>query len=379
MTYHKSDRVKQKEIDNLKGVIELVANGSNIEDACLKVGISSRTFRNLKQRYNVPNNFSDTLLENGFDGESWSNGWLKVDGASIHIKNNKESTNVQDTLEELKEYLKDHRPIQVEVPEPMGDHLLVIDPADIHIGKLCTNKEGVITYNCDIAVKRCLLGVMDLLKKSSGFNIDQVILVIGNDCLHIDNKMSQTSKGTNVDSDTLWPFMFSSAKKMYIEIIEFIRSIYPIHVIHNRSNHDEILGHCLADSLQSWFKECKGVTFDVSNKDRKYYKYGDNLIGLMHGDKSKADDSPMLMAQEQKELWGNTTYRYWYLHHIHHMKKLKWVDGKDYIGVSLEYLRSPSPSDQWHEDSGYISPKGMSAFLHHKNNGQVARLNVYFE
>jgi len=47
------------------------------------------------------------------------------------------------------------------------------------------------------------------------------------------------------------------------------------------------------------------------------------------------------MAQENPVSWANTKYRYFYLHHIHHKVKHKWLDAKDYIGVTVEYMRSP--------------------------------------
>ena len=36
------------------------------------------------------------------------------------------------------------------------------------------------------------------------------------------------------------------------------------------------------------------------------------------------------MAQEKPEDWAKTTHRYWYLHHLHHKIKHKWLDAKDF-------------------------------------------------
>jgi len=73
----------------------------------------------------------------------------------------------------------------------------------------------------------------------------------------------------------------------------------------------------------SWFSKSKNVTFDTTIKHRKYYKYGYNLIGTTHGDGAKEQDLVYLMAHESKD-WSTTEYRYWYLHHIHHHKKIKY-------------------------------------------------------
>ncbi len=85
------------------------------------------------------------------------------------------------------------------------------------------------------------------------------------------------------------------------------------------------------------------------------------------------------MAQEKSKDWADTKFRYWYLHHLHHKIKYKWQDAKDYIGVTVEYLRSPSSSDSWHHRKGYCGvPKAVEGFIHEKETGQVARLVHYF-
>ena len=70
-------------------------------------------------------------------------------------------------------------------------------------------------------------------------------------------------------------------------------------------------------------------------------------------------DMPLLMANEQPKMWSDTKFRYCYLHHIHHKDVTKFKSGKDYIGVTVEYLRSPSGTDGWHSRNGYTSQKAV--------------------
>ena len=60
--------------------------------------------------------------------------------------------------------------------------------------------------------------------------------------------------------------------------------------------------------------------------------------------------------------------------HVHH--KIS----KDFVGVKLESLRSPSEQDAWHHKSGYQSSnnKGIESFIFHKQFGQVARITHLF-
>ena len=52
---------------------------------------------------------------------------------------------------------------------------------------------------------------------------------------------------------------------------------------------------------------------------------------------------------------------------------------KDFIGVTVEYMRSPSSADSWHYRKGYTgAPLACEGFIHEKKTGQVARLTHYF-
>ena len=260
-----------------------------------------------------------------------------------------------------------------------GTHLLVINPADIHIGKYASVIETNQEYNCEIAVNRVIEGVTGLIEKAKGFPIERVLFCIGNDVLHIDNVYSTTTKGTYQDTDKKWWEHYEIALTLYVRCVEMLRKIGPVDIVHSMSNHDYQSGFHLAHTLQSWFRKAKDITFDISVAHRKYYKYGTNLLGIEHGDGAKMDNLPLLMAQENPSGWAQTTHRYWYLHHLHHKIKHKWRDGKDFIGVTVEYMRSPSSADSWHSRKGFTgAPLACEGFIHSKETGQVARLTHYF-
>lgn len=251
-------------------------------------------------------------------------------------------------------------------------HCLVIDPADIHIGKLATEYETGDAYNCNLAVKRVHEGVMGLLTKAKLFNIDKIVLIIGNDILHTDNTKRTTTSGTPQDTDGQWYDNFLLARKLYVDIIETLVSVADVHVIHNVSNHDYMAGWMLAETIKSWFRNAKNITFDTDMKHRKYFVYHNTLIGTTHGDGAKNQDLPLLMAQECKS-WSKTKHRYIYTHHVHHKTS------KDYVGVTVESSRSASGTDAWHAKAGYQhATKAIEAYLHDKNNGQVARFTHIF-
>lgn len=273
-------------------------------------------------------------------------------------------------IKELKEYSPKYPKIK---REKINDgHLLVIDPADLHVGKLADSFETGETYNNQIAVQRALEGVDGILAKSNGFNIDKIMFVGGNDILHIDTPKRTTTGGTPQDTDGMWYSNFLIAKKLYVDILEKLISIADVHFVYNPSNHDYTNGFFLADVVKTHFKDCKNITFDCSIAHRKYFSYGSNLIGTTHGDGAKHQDLPLLMAHESMD-WSLCRHKYIYTHHIH--SKFS----KDYMGVCVESLRSPSGTDSWHHKSGYQhAPKAVEGFIHHPIHGQIARLTHIF-
>jgi hypothetical protein len=276
-----------------------------------------------------------------------------------------------DLIAEISKWSPEYKKI---IREDVNDpHCLVFDPADIHIGKLCSSFETGEEYNQQIAVKRVMEGLSGIINKTNGFNIDKIIFVAGNDILHTDNPRRQTTSGTPQDTDGMWYDNFITAKRLLVDIIETLVTIADVEVVYNPSNHDYMSGFMLLDSIQSWFKNSENITFKNDMSHRKYSIYGENLIGTTHMDGAKVTDLALLMANESGAWWHECKHRYIYGHHVHHKSS------KDYMSVCIETLRSPSGTDSWHHRKGYQhSPKAIEAFLHHPVNGQVARITHIF-
>jgi len=315
----------------------------------------------------------------GVDIESVKHGWLKTKEASLFFKNPLHKDDAKNKLEELcKRLIQDMQKFAPKYPTIKRDpgkkeYLLVIDPADIHIGKLADSFETGEDYNNQIAVKRVKEGVQGILNKAQGFPIDKILFIGGNDILHIDTPSRTTTAGTKQDTDGQWYSNFLIAKQLYVDILIQLIAVADVHFTFNPSNHDYQTGFFLADVIKTYFGNNKNISFDCSISHRKGFRYGSNLIGTTHGDGAKTQDLPLLMAQEFPIEWSKTKHRYVYTHHVHHKTS------KDFIGVTVESLRSPSGTDSWHHIKGYQhAPKAVEGFIHHKENGQVARLTHLF-
>lgn len=321
---------------------------------------------------------SNEAIDAGINPEEVKHGWIKNKSSSLFMKNHKykapEEIQLKNLFKNLVQDLKDHSPKfpKIKREKCTDPHLLVVDPADIHIGKICSSFETGEKYDSQTAVKRVRQGVQGILNRTAGVQIDMILFVTGNDVLHIDSPNRKTTSGTPQDTDGMWYDNFVMAKDLYVEILQMLASVAPVHCVFNPSNHDFMSGFMLLQAVEAWYHNCEDITFNADMTHRKYFKYHNNLIGTTHGDGAKVDNLPLLMANESID-WSQTDRRYLYTHHIHHYK------GKDYPGVSLETLRSPSGTDGWHHRNGYQhNPKAIEAFLHHPKHGQVDKLTYYF-
>ena len=340
------------QLDSLRKYVGKIRNNQGVLDACDNLGVDPTTAPMM---------------------------WLKTKTESIRVTNplfvKAEEKQFSDLTETLINDLQQYAPKfpKLKRIKNKDSYLLVIDPADIHIGKLCSAFESGEAYNNQIAVQRVLEGVKGILQKVSSFNIDKILFIGGNDILHIDNPLRTTTSGTPQDMDGMWHTNFLIAKQLYTDVLELLLGVADVHFTFNPSNHDYTNGFFLAQVIETYFKECKNITFDTSIAHRKGFKYFNNLIGTTHGDGAKQMDLPLLMAVEFPIEWSQTKHRYIYTHHVHHKTS------KDYAGITIESLRSPSGTDSWHHRNGYQhAPKAVEAFLHCKINGQIARITHIF-
>jgi len=374
-----SEIIKHLKEPNPKGAYEiskLILKGEKRED---EDGLGKYISRNGKSLLDDHEGIYAATNEIDVNNSDVKHMWIKSEGVSAFVPNPnyvpREAAEVNDLREALIEDLRKYSPKFPKLVREKNDrsHLLVISPCDVHIGKLCSAFETGETYESQLAVQRVREGVAGLINKTQGFSIDKILFVGGNDILHIDSPSRTTTKGTPQDTSLMWHENFMIAKQLYVEVLESLLTVADVHFVFNPSNHDYVHGFFLANVVQTYFRNCPNITFDCSLLHRKGFRYFNNLIGTSHGDGAKPGDLPLLMAQEYSVDWAGTKHRYVYIHHLHH--KI----AKDYIGITVENLRSPSPADAYHHKHGYQhAPQAIEAFLHDKEHGQIARFNHIF-
>jgi hypothetical protein len=287
---------------------------------------------------------------------------------TVYFKKNVTEVN----FEAFKQELKSLSPVCPKINYPRENKDLLWECAifDAHIGKLSYAPETGSNYDVKIASKIYADAVDFSIANARKFKIEKIIFPIGQDFLHVDGKTDETTAGTRQDTDGRSTKVFVTARKLLIASIEKLKTIAPVDVICTPGNHEENSMFHLGDCLECRYWNDENVTIFNDPRSRKYYQWGKNLIGYVHGDKTKINDLAVLMATESPKIWSQTKYRYWRLGHYHHQKL--YVDEKS--GVIIEVLPSISAADSWHSTQGYTENiRGAVSSMFDKEHGLIGK------
>jgi hypothetical protein len=399
--------------ESQRKALSLKEQGLSGREAARQMGISYSTYRNhvraadhkLENSAQLDSGIKEVTDKFGINDPALHSGWVHREdpatgewvSAYFLIDRNGERVDLTDAIPHALEnaYRKSDYATP-KLPSSKGENLMVVDVADLHIGKLCSKAETGFTYNGAEAIRRAKYGLESMLRRAKAFGVGHILFVMGNDKLHFDTPGRTTTSGTPQDSDTNIFDMYRDAFCCDVELIDMCRAVAPTTLAHCPSNHDWVMGFCLAQQLQTHYRNCPEVIvsdYYMSERHRKYFVFNGALIGLTHGDGAKDKDLSNLMMLEAREHLSSCPYKFWYTHHLHHKVRkspLLQVE-KDHIGmtivgargpaspdeVTIEVVRSPSPPDGWHDRNGYINQQAVEAFFHDVEGRQFARLTEW--
>lgn len=257
---------------------------------------------------------------------------------------------------------------KIQLPE--GDkHALVISPFDLHYGKYAWSGEVRDEYNRQMARDLLMQKTNELMSDIIKYNIEKVIIPVGSDFFHVDTLGGTTTKGTPQDCDGTFIQIMVEGQQLMVEFVDILRQVAEVEIILTAGNHDFKLSHVLLQYLGAYYRNCDDVNVIKCHKFRQYFSYGQTLMGFTHGDSTKLNDLPFLMANEAPEFWSKTKHRAFFTGHLHHEMV------KDHKGVKVFQMPSLSGSDRWHHNHGYEgSTRALHAYVIHKENGIKATL-----
>jgi len=333
----------------------------------------------------------DTTL-NKWDVTSWKQGFAEtIQNFQVKARLERNTEYIRERIvgELFQQMIKDYTPPVYFNPEKPNDdteqNLLEISIFDLHIGKLAWGGETFENYDVKIARKRFLGSIGKLLQNASGFKYERILFPVGNDFFNSDTMENTTTKGTPQDEDLRWQKTFNVGVRLLVDAINMLKQTgVPVDVVVVPGNHDFERSYYMGSYLSAWFKDDASVWINNHASPRKYYRYGNVLLGLTHGSEEKEASLPMLMATdiESKPMWTDTKFHEWHLGHFHRKRTVKYDINKsrelnEDLGVTIRYLSSLTGTEEWHHKKGYVgSTKAADGFVWNHEFGLVAHLNT---
>ena len=280
----------------------------------------------------------------------------------------------RDELEALKGLAKQEIgrvPKAVSTPKDTGILLEIATP-DLHVGKLAHSIEtGGRPYDVKIAIATFERALEALVARTAIYNVEEILLVAGNDLFNSDSPENETTAGTVVSCDGRFHKTFHHVRNMMVKAVERLRQIAKVHVLIVPGNHDRLTAYHLGDSLECYFHADPQVRVTNTPAVRKYVEWGKCLIGFCHGDEGRRTEYAQLMAVENPQAWGRTEYREIHTGHYHKQQL------EEFHGVRVRILSALCPADDWHAAQGYIGAvRQAEAFVWSKAEGLLAQ--VYY-
>lgn len=233
--------------------------------------------------------------------------------------------------------------------------MLEVSLYDHHFGKLAWEPETNNTYDLKIAKELYVNAVNDLLRKTSAYQLDEILLVVGQDFLNINNESGTTEKGTEQDCDSRLGKIIDVATDSLHNSIKEMLDYSRVKILWVPGNHDRLTSYTICKILEAYYKDDERITFDVGWNTRKYVEFGKVLIGYTHGHDEKKGSLPLIMAGEVPELWGRTKYREIHTGHYHTKKQTNYNSNDTINGTPVRVLGSLTAVDAWHYKKGFVN------------------------
>lgn len=292
----------------------------------------------------------------------------------------KRKEGVQVEIEHLIEHLKEFGPVEPDDPWklPSGFHkrALEISVADPHFGLRCFQGPSGADWNINMATACYRNAISELVSEAAPFGpFEEIVFVTGNDLLHADNVFHTTTAGTTQPEMDSWHHTVLEVERLMFSVISGLATDCHVHVVMVPGNHARQTEFLFGRVLEAYYHAHARVSVDCGPEPYKFWRYGTNLIGFDHGHSINPVKLGGIMAGERKVDWAETTYREWHLGDQH--RKGVSPPSMEELGVSIEFLPSLVPWNEWHKIKGFSQQKRAAvAFVYDYDHGQVAKLQV---
>lgn len=289
------------------------------------------------------------------------------------VKTREGELDLDTIVAQVTEAIKEHegRSATIEAPTHADDDLSTVYVLpDAHLGMMAWEKETGTNYDLKIA-ENVIKQSLDRLFQSTPKSGTGIVLSLG-DLLHFDGYEPVTSRSRNIlDADGRYPKVLKAATSVLIWKVDNALAKHGRVIVRILpGNHDDQSAIAVSLALAMYYRNNERVTVDEDPSRFWWWRFGNTFLGATHGDMTKMQDMPLIMAASRPEDWGASKYRVVFTGHIHHKSAIEQG------GVIVESFQSPAARDAWHAASGYNSGRSLSAVTFHRLHGEVSRQKV---
>lgn len=242
---------------------------------------------------------------------------------------------------------------------------------DGHLGMLADGQETLgEDFDIDIATKD-LRAAIDYLVHCAPAVKEGLLVNVG-DFIHMDNTSNKTFNGGHVLDVGIshHKLMRVAGALLRYAIEKMLTKFAVVRVVNAAGNHDPHSARALSMFLEGVYENHDRVIIEPTKGKFYFLEFGNNLIGITHGDRIPPARLAGMMTQHAHEAWGRTKYRRWWVGHIHH-KRFQEME----MGCSIESFNTLAAGDAWHASMGYAAERGIEMITLHKTFGQIGRIN----
>ena len=286
--------------------------------------------------------------------------------SKITVRPNRGTENLKEVIDS---FLKNYKGPVIKTPsyEPVtSTKVLEMCFPDLHFGLEANALEGAEDFNSEILYKKITSVTDSLLAQINSFNgeLESIYLSFIGDIMDYDTAKKTTTAGTPRIESGIFERDYNIALEALSNLLYAVSlaTKCPIHIVYVPGNHDELLGYTILRTLQAMYGNNKRITFDITQKSRKYVVIGKNLIGYTHGKMDKNRINQWLY-QEAKEHISFIDRMEVHAGHLHHELT------SDENGVVVRYLPTIAGKSLWEFNKGYNSYRNLLSFVWDINKG----------
>ena len=251
-------------------------------------------------------------------------------------------------------------------PQSTRDDLLAIYPiGDPHIGLRGTDGSGLLE-----GASLLMAAARDIVQR--GPRTKTAIVAPMGDLFHSDDPSNVTRRsGHELDVDGAWFDILKVGRDVVIHTIDAALEHHDeVLVKIVIGNHDDLSSAYMQLLMDAWYRDEPRVKVADTASPFYWHEFGQNLFGFHHGHTAKKTRLPAVMANRQKEAWGRTSHRFFWLGHLHTDHVIE--EG----GVRMEQVRTLSTQDAYTDAAGYVSGRDLKRVVYRRSGGECERSTV---